>query len=146
MQMNLAAVGNSTDNSTTSTNATDTESSETDGAPQMVMVPSPDYMTLEMPPYGQVLSYFNRNLLFPRRTNGPGKGQSVGIASSTLTRILALTISWSWWRLAMRTANQWCQRQIREGKPTTALRCEIKSKTFVNCNERKVCKQGRKNF
>ena len=89
------AASNSSDNATSSSNATDTSPPESDGAPQMVMVPSPDYMTLEMPPYGQVLSYFNRNLLFPRRTNGPGKGQSVGIASSTLTRILALTISWS---------------------------------------------------
>ena len=57
MQVNLAAVGNSTDNTTTSTNATDTDSAESDGAPQMVMVPSPDYMTLEMPPYGQVETF-----------------------------------------------------------------------------------------
>ena len=52
--MTLAAAGNNTDNATTSTNATDTESAESDGTPQMVMVPSSDYMTLEMPPYGQV--------------------------------------------------------------------------------------------
>ena len=94
VQVTLVAASNSSDNATSS-NATDTGTAESDGPPQMVMVPSPDYMTLEMPPYGQVLSSFNRNLLFPRRTNGPGKGQSVGIASSTLTRILALTISWS---------------------------------------------------
>ena len=61
MQVNLAAVGNSTDNATTSTNATDTGTdTESDGAPQMVMVPSPDYMTLEMPPYGQVQNFFQR--------------------------------------------------------------------------------------
>ena len=94
--MTLAAVGNSTDNTTTSTNATDTGTdTESDGAPQMVMVPSPDYMTLEMPPYGQVKSFFNVNLLFNRRTNGLEGDQSAGIASSTLTRTLAPTISLS---------------------------------------------------
>ena len=55
--MTLAAAGNNTDNATTSTNTTDTESSESDGTPQMVMVPSSDYMTLEMPPYGQVWQF-----------------------------------------------------------------------------------------
>ena len=57
--MTLAAAGNNTGNATTSTNATDTESAESDGTPQMVMVPSSDYMTLEMPPYGQVGQYVN---------------------------------------------------------------------------------------
>ena len=85
------AASNSSDNATSS-NATDTSSSESDGAPQMVMVPSPDYMTLEMPPYGQVKSFFNVNLLFNRRTNGLEGDQSAGIASSTSTRILAPTI------------------------------------------------------
>ena len=91
----MAAVGNSTDNTTTSTNATDTGTdTESDGAPQMVMVPSPDYMTLEMPPYGQVKAFFvNVYLLFNRRTNGLGGDQSVGIVSSTSTRTLAPTIS-----------------------------------------------------
>ena len=56
-QVNLVAASNSSDNATSS-NATDTGLSESDGAPQMVMVPSPDYMTLEMPPYGQVKSFF----------------------------------------------------------------------------------------
>ena len=56
-QVNLVAASNSSDNATSS-NATDTALSESDGAPQMVMVPSPDYMTLEMPPYGQVKSFF----------------------------------------------------------------------------------------
>ena len=92
--MNLVAASNSSDNATSS-NATDTSSSESDGAPQMVMVPSPDYMTLEMPPYGQVKSFFNVNLLFTRRTNGLEGDQSAGIASSTLTRTLAPMISLS---------------------------------------------------
>ena len=79
VQVNLVAASNSSDNATSSSNATDTSSSESDGAPQMVMVPSPDYMTLEMPPYGQVKSFFNGNLFFNRRTNGLGGDQSVGI-------------------------------------------------------------------
>ena len=89
------AASNSSDNATSSSNATDTSPPESDGAPQMVMVPSPDYMTLEMPPYGQVKSFFNVNLLFNRRTNGLEGDQSAGIASSTLTRTLAPTISLS---------------------------------------------------
>jgi len=52
-KVNLVAASNSSDNATSSSNATDTSPPESDGAPQMVMVPSPDYMTLEMPPYGQ---------------------------------------------------------------------------------------------
>ena len=92
VQVNLVAASNSSDNATSS-NATDTGSAESDGSPQMVMVPSPDYMTLEMPPYGQVKAFFvNVYLLFNRRTNGLEGDQSAGIASSTSTRTLAPTI------------------------------------------------------
>ena len=92
VQVNLVAASNSSDNATSS-NATDTGTAESDGSPQMVMVPSPDYMTLEMPPYGQVKAFFNVYLLFNRRTNGLEGDQSAGIASSTSTRTLAPTIS-----------------------------------------------------
>ena len=72
-QVNLVAASNSSDNST-STNATDTTPSESDGAPQMVLVPSPDYMTLEMPPYGQVEPFFNGNLFLQQEDKWPRRG------------------------------------------------------------------------
>ena len=68
-----------------------------------------------------VISFCNR------KTNGLGGDQSVGIASSILTRTLVPMICWSWWRLGMRTASLLCRWPIREGKPMTASRFYDKS-------------------